>query len=51
MVSLAYNVEYVPNYNVPPYSLTPTYLEGERLIPQYKMSLMYFALTTSWLLI
>ena len=41
MFSIAYNVVCVPNYNVPPYSLTPTYLEGTGLIPQLKMILMY----------
>ena len=36
------NVACVPNYNVPPYSLTSTYLECVRIIPLVKMILMYF---------
>ena len=39
--SIAYNVVCVPNNSVPPYSLTPTYLERVGLIPQLKMILMY----------
>ena len=34
MFSIAYNVVCVPNYSVPLYSLTLTYLERARLIPQ-----------------
>ena len=41
MFSIAYNVVYVPNYSVPPFLLTPTYLERGGFIPQLKMILMY----------
>ena len=41
MFCIAYNVVCVPNYSVPPYSLTPTYLEEVRFIPQIKMILIY----------
>ena len=42
MFSIVYNVVCEPNYCVPPCSLTPTYLEGARIILQRKMILKYY---------
>ena len=48
MFSIAYNVVCVPNYSVPPYMLTPTYLEEAGFIPQLKMILMYCVKCQWW---
>ena len=42
MFSITYNVVCVPNYSVLPYSLTPTYLEGEGLIPPLRIILLFY---------
>ena len=48
MFSIAYNVVCVTNYSVPPYSLTPTYLEGVRFISQLKIILMHCVKCQGW---
>ena len=48
MFSIAYNVVCVPNYSVPPYSLTLTYLEWVGLIPQLEMIFMYCVKCQRW---
>lgn len=49
MFSIAYNAVCVPNYSVPTYSLTPTYLEREGLIPpRLKMILIYCIKCQHW---
>ena len=45
--SIAYKVVCVPNYSVPPFTLTPTYLNWDWLIPQLKMILIYYVMSTT----